>query len=86
MSNKVTMTGSITMSQVNTPTRDGTRVKSKSDISNVQLPHVGMIIYIEDDDSFIYVKSLKSRKIGNFEIKNALIDEEELLTTNWIEV
>lgn len=74
------------MSQANTPTRDGTRVKSESDIANIQLPYVGMVIYIEDDDTFVYVKSLKSRKIGNFEIKDALVDKYDLLTTNWIEV
>lgn len=44
------------------------------------------IIYIEDQDSFVYVKSLKSRKVGNFEIKDALIDQYENLSSNWIEV
>lgn len=85
MSSNVTMTGSIIMSQTNIPTRDGTRIASESDIANIQLPYVGMIIYIEDKDSFVYVKSLKSRKVGNFEIKDALIDKYDLLTTDWIE-
>lgn len=44
------------------------------------------IIYIEDQDSFVYIKSLKSRKVGNFEIKDALIDQYENLSSNWIEV
>ena len=44
------------------------------------------IIYIEDQGSFVYVKSLKSRKVGNFEIKDALIDQYENLSSNWIEV
>lgn len=44
------------------------------------------IIYIEDQDSFVYVKSLKSRKVGDFEIKDALIDQYENLSSNWIEV
>lgn len=85
MSSNVTMAGSIIMSQTNIPTRDGTRIASESDIANIQLPYVGMIIYIEDKDSFVYVKSLKSRKVGNFEIKDALIDKYDLLTTDWIE-
>ena len=44
------------------------------------------IIYIEDQDSFVYIKSLKSRKVGNFQIKDALIDQYENLSSNWIEV
>lgn len=53
-----------------------------------------MIIYIEDTDKFVYVKSLKSKKIGKIEIQNALIDEYETLVSktneeinlNWNEV
>lgn len=59
-----------------TPSKENAKLKL-SDMS---------IIYIEDQDSFVYVKSLKSRKVGNFEIKDALIDQYENLSSNWIEV
>lgn len=81
MQNNVIMNGSITMSSTNTPTRKGQRISTESEISKVEAPFVGMIIYIEDQDSFVYVKSLKSDRIGNFEIKNALIDEYSPLTS-----
>ena len=74
------------MKDTNTPTRSGQRVATESDIANIPTPFVGAIIYIEDQDSFVYVKSLKSRKVGNFEIKDALIDQYENLSSNWIEV
>lgn len=72
------------MSNPNTPTREGQRISTESEVQNINAPFVGLIFYIEDQDNFYYVKSLKSRKVGNFEIKNALIDEYEPLTNNWI--
>jgi hypothetical protein len=36
------------MSTVNTPTREGQRVTTESDIVNIKTPYVGLIIYIED--------------------------------------
>lgn len=50
-------------------------------IANIPAPFIGLIVYIEDQDSFVYVKSLKSRKVGNFEIKNALVDEYKPLSS-----
>jgi hypothetical protein len=75
MSNNVLINGSIAMRTVNTPTRVGQRVSTESDIVNINTPFIGMIIYIEDQDSFVYVKSLKNDDSGIFEIENALINE-----------
>lgn len=86
MSSNILLGGSISMKDTNTPTRSGQRIATESDIANIPTPFVGAIIYIEDQDSFVYVKSLKSRKVGNFEIKDALIDQYENLSSNWIEV
>ncbi len=69
------MSGSMQMSSTNTPTREGQRVTTESEILNITTPYVGLIIYIEDVDKYVYVKSLKSKKVGNFEIQNALVDE-----------
>lgn len=86
--------GSIVQSNQDVPTRSGQRVETESEISNISTPYRGMIIYIADQDSYVYVKSLKSEKIGNFEIKDALIDEYKPLVNktdgevnlNWNEV
>lgn len=81
------------MSGANTPTRVGQRVATESDIANISSPFIGLIIYIEDKNEFVYVKSLKSKKIGVMEIKDALVDEYEPLVDktnetnlNWNEV
>ena len=80
MSN-VLIGGSLALSINNEPTRVGQRVSTESDIDNIPAPFIGLIVYIEDQDSFVYVKSLKSRKVGNFEIKNALVDEYKPLSS-----
>jgi hypothetical protein len=49
-------------------------VITESDIANIKTPYVGMIIYIEDTDKYVYVKSLKSKMVGTFEILNAQVD------------
>ena len=75
MSSNVIMSGSLQLSSTNTPTRDGQRVITESDIANIKTPYVGMIIYIEDADKYVYVKSLKSKMVGIFEILNAQVDQ-----------
>jgi hypothetical protein len=51
-----------------------------------------MIIFVEELDSFIYVKSLKSKKIGEFDVNNVEVDNYQLLidynksNLNWNEV
>ena len=87
------MNGTIQMSSTNAPTREGQRVATKSEIANIPAPFIGLIIYIEDQDQFVYVKSLKSKMVGNFEIKNALVDEYKPLQSeggefnlNWNDV
>lgn len=75
MSSDVLVSGSLQMSTVNTPTREGQRIATESDIVNIKTPYIGLIIYIEDQDKYVYVKSLKSKRVGNFEIQDAQINE-----------
>lgn len=91
MSNNVIIQGSLQLSGNDLPTRVGQRVESEDQIANIVAPFVGLVVYIKDQDSFVYVKSLKSKKIGNIEIKNALVDEYKPLLSgdsnlNWNEV
>lgn len=94
MSSNILLGGSLSMQDANTPTRTGQRVTTESEIANIISPFIGLIIYIEDQNKFVYVKSLKSKKIGILEIKDALVDEYEPLVDktneeinlNWNEV
>ena len=82
MSSNIILSGSLSMSGTNMPTRAGQRVITESEITNISAPFIGSIVYIEDKDTFVYVKSLKSKKIGNFEIMDALVDEYKPLAVN----
>lgn len=82
MSSKILLGGSVSMQNPNTPTREGQRVPTESDIAKINSPFIGLIIYVEDQDQFYYVASLKSKKVGNFEIKNALVDEYKVFSGN----
>jgi hypothetical protein len=48
MSNKVIMSGTISMSSTNSPTREGQRVTTENEIVNISAPFIGLVIYIED--------------------------------------
>ena len=88
--NNFIIDGSISLSTPNTPTRAGQRISSLAEIETIPTPSIGMIVFVEDIDKFIYVISLKSQKVGIFEIENAVIDEYEFLVKdvnlNWNEV
>jgi hypothetical protein len=77
----VGISGSLQLLNVNLPTRAGQRIKTISEISEVPTPFIGMIIYIEDEDKFIYVTSLKDYGEGWMAIKNGQVDEWEYLNT-----
>lgn len=77
----VGISGSLQLLNVNLPTRAGQRIKTISEISEVPTPFIGMIIYIEDEDKFIYVTSLKDYGEGWMAIKNGQVDKWEYLNT-----
>lgn len=66
----------------NSPTRLGQVIETLEDIKTVPKPFVGMIIYVNSLQKFIYVKTLKAQDNGFWgPIQNALINEWEYLNT-----
>lgn len=89
MSSNISIKGSLSLSQVNTPTRAGERITTESEIFNIETPYIGMIVYIEDQDKYVSVKTLKPKKVGFKEVDNAQVDTYEDLFSgglNWNEV
>lgn len=72
---------SLVLLNTDRPTRQGQRIQNLSELEQIQNPFIGMVIYVIEEDKFIYVKSLKDKKIGFRVIKNALADEWEYLNT-----
>lgn len=66
----------------NSPTRLGQVIETLEDIKTVPKPFVGMIIYVNSLQKFIYVKTLKAQDNGFWgPIQDALINEWEYLNT-----
>ena len=82
--NKIVINGSLIPSVKNAPTDFRCRVAVVEDIQNIELPFVGMIVYVEQNNKFYVIKSLKSKTVGPVEVLDSLVDEyEELINPNF---
>ena len=82
MSKKVIVSGSMIPSSSNLPLDLRTRINTISEVSSIELPFVGMIFYVLDEEKFYVVKSLKNSFAGSIELKNTVVDEFEPLMAN----
>ena len=80
-SKKVITSGPVTPSTINTPLDFRTRVNTVDEIYNIDLPFVGMIVYVIDENKYYKIKTLKSKEIGSQLIENAAVDTFEKLLT-----
>lgn len=77
MSNKIISSGGFVPSSTDTPIDLRVRVQSVNDIYNIELPYIGMIVYVIDEDKYYKIKTLKAKKVGIASIENALVDTFE---------
>ena len=79
MSKKVIVSGSLIPSSNNSPLDLRTRINTIAEVEAIQVPYVGMIFYVIDEDKYYSVKSLKDSQMGNITISDAIIDKYEPL-------
>jgi hypothetical protein len=80
MANDITVVnGSLIPSGKNEPLDARTRIANIAEIENIEVPYVGMIIYVEDEKVYYKVSSLKNKQVGPVEVQNASVDQYELL-------
>ena len=79
MSKKVIVSGSLIPSSNNSPLDLRTRINTIAEVEAIQVPYVGMIFYVIDEDKYYSVKSLKESQMGNITINDAIIDKYEPL-------
>ena len=80
MANDITVVnGSLIPSGKNEPLDARTRIANIAEIENIEVPYVGMIIYVEDEKVYYKVLSLKNKQVGPVEVQNAAVDQYELL-------
>ena len=69
--------GSLQMNVSNTPLDERFIIPTIADIINIKKPHKGLIFYVEDEDRYYRVLTLKSKQNGLFTEPNAAIDSYE---------
>ena len=69
--------GSLQMNVSNTPLDARAIIPTIANITNIKKPHKGLIFYVEDEDRYYRVLTLKSKQNGLFTEPNALIDSYE---------
>ena len=77
MSSKIISSGGFVPSSTDTPIDLRIRVQSIDDIYDIELPYVGMIVYVIDEDKYYKIKTLKAKEVGITLIENALVDTFE---------
>jgi hypothetical protein len=81
-SDKIITAGSVIPSMADTPLDARIRVENVSDIYEIEMPYVGMIVYVTNQDKYYKINTLKAKKVGTFDVENALVDTiEELFIT-----
>ncbi len=73
--NALVIGGGIKPSTKNTPGDIRTRVNAIADIESIPLPFVGMIFYVEENQTFYVVKSLEGKKVGAISIPDSIVGE-----------
>ena len=79
MEKKIVVNGSLIPSIKNTPLDIRTRINTIAEVESIQVPFIGMIFYVMDEEKFYVVKSLKGSKIGNISLEDTTIDVFEPL-------
>ena len=76
---KIIVNGSLIPSVKNAPLDIRTRINTIAEVESIQVPFVGMIFYVIDEEKFYVVKTLKGSNVGNIELKDTTIDIYEPL-------
>ena len=72
--------GALRPGSVNTPLDERSRVSTRAELMNIQLPYVGLIVYCEEDGQYYRITHLKSAQIGALTVADAAVASYELLT------
>lgn len=70
---------SLQMNVANTPLDKRATIATIADIANIAKPNKGLIFYVEDEDRYYRVLTLKSKQNGLFTEPNATIDSYEFV-------
>lgn len=72
---------SVILSKANTPLDARCRVATEADILNIELPFVGLLVYVLDSGKFYTITSVKEKVIGAMTVAETAVDTYEELAT-----
>ncbi len=75
MADKIVVGGSLIPSGKNQPLDIRARISTISKVETIEVPFIGLIFYVEDEDKFYVVKSLKAKKVASISMPDMLVDE-----------
>ena len=85
MADKIVVGGSLVPSGKNQPLDIRARISTIADVESIEVPFVGLMFYVEDEQRFYVVKSLKAKKIGSISMPDMLVDKyEELINSSFV--
>ena len=73
--NNVIIGGSLMPSSKDTPLDARSVINTITDVETIELPYVGMMFYVKDQEKFYVVNSLKAKNINGIEVEGMLIDK-----------
>ena len=79
MADKIVVGGSLIPSGKIQPLDIRARIATISKVDTIEIPFVGLIFYVEDEEKFYVVKSLKAKKVAAITMPDMLVDEYEPL-------
>ena len=79
MADKIVVGGSLIPSGKNQPLDIRARIATISKVESIEIPFIGLIFYVEDEEKFYVVKSLKAKKVAAVTMPDMLVDEYEPL-------
>ena len=71
--------GSLRPGTADTPLDQRTRVNSTADISNIELPYLGMLVYCIETGKYYKITKLKAKQLGALTVPDAAVDTYEEL-------
>ena len=67
--------GSLMPSSKDTPLDARSVINTITDVGTIELPYVGMMFYVKDQEKFYVVNSLKAKNINGIEVEGMLVDK-----------
>ena len=76
----VVIGGSLMPSSKDTPLDARSVIDTITDVETIELPYVGMMFYVKDQEKFYVVNSLKAKNINGIEVEGMLVDKYAEIT------